>query len=82
MTIRRYEGRLLYKCRRCDGIDDGTHSPDVMLRISEMRLYGTVRTIEGISTSLLGFHCCDDGHFGVTDLIGAELDTPIKGERK
>ncbi len=66
-------GLMVYKCRRCGGLDMSSHVPDIM--------FGVISATTGTSmawgsVSLLTTHSCPDGGFGVADLTGGEACAP------
>ena len=66
-------GYLVYKCRRCGGINTNTHSPQLM---EDMTVFlATGRQLSSGNPMIKHpLHCCADGNLGVMDLIGGEYD--------
>lgn len=68
-------GVLVYKCRRCGGIDQSTHAPDVdmavILTVLDMDMPKDWGPQKPHMTCI---HNCKDGNTGVCDLIGGEKD--------
>jgi len=68
-------GILFYKCRRCNGISDSLHTPNVL-----QTLIFTMNDIDlpeqwaGIPVDKTDIHNCEDGGIGISDLIGGKID--------
>jgi len=59
-------GELVFRCRRCSGL---------FKQSSEALLHDLVETVlkeYGVRERSLNMHTCDDGHFGVLDVVGGE----------
>lgn len=68
-------GYLIYKCRMCGELDKTTHVPDGVITIACLTGGCELpKTWFGIKPHLIDAHACKDGNYGVTDLIGCELD--------
>lgn len=68
----RQPGVILYRCRRCEGLDSSLHTPDIDTSI--LAAVSTGRDPYGPTQPLVGWHRCADGAMGVTDLIGGVPD--------
>jgi hypothetical protein len=63
---------LRYRCRRCQLLSDGLVLSDtVVVKALRQIIHGLVPS--GSPQSLYDLHDCADGGYGVSDLIGAEL---------
>lgn len=66
-------GRLVYKCRKCNGLDKSRSIPNIKEALVCLTLAQSVDC--GVtSIELLKVHFCEDGELGISDLIGAERD--------
>jgi len=68
-------GTLVYKCRRCKKLVRNTEVPDVESAVILISMGQKLPEVWCGNEGLTGFHNCKDGHMGITDLIGGELDT-------
>jgi hypothetical protein len=66
------------KCRRCGVIHTGSTGSKKLVYVNIISLINNLemnRIINtGVSETLLSIHECEDGGYGVSDLIGAKLD--------
>jgi len=67
--------RVLYKCRNCGAIDRSTCGSETNCHMAlvECTVSGSCGRF-GIPVLMTSIHTCEDGAFGITDLIGTEKD--------
>lgn len=69
-------GVLVYKCRRCGGLDKNTHVPNLVQVLAVVSaLWPRSPECFGGIIAVVDVHSCPDGHMGVSDLTGGELET-------
>lgn len=66
----KHTGKLLYKCRSCGHMDDSTGVPNVLLALTDITNGRELPEEWGSNRTLTDLHACEDGTWGVTDLIG------------
>lgn len=68
-------GYLLYKCRRCGKIVKNVHVPNITICLVQFTVSGKCTAWPMSGTIYpIGFHHCNNGHVGITDIIGGEYD--------
>lgn len=65
-------GMAVYKCRRCGKLEKHLHAPVLVTAITDAITDNM--NVKGMRATLISMHQCDDGHIGITDLIGGEYD--------
>lgn len=68
------EGLIEYKCRRCGGVESGTHTPDVLTTMVELLVHGRAVSFPGVPCTTSTMHSCPDGGTGWADVIGGRKD--------
>lgn len=72
-------GYLVYKCRRCGGLDKSCHAHNALFVLIEIVNNGIFdphgRGLIGPLTTDKTMHHCEDRNTGVADIIGIERDT-------
>jgi hypothetical protein len=64
-------GFMLYKCRRCGGVDDSVHVPSIVWAFTQIDQNGSTKEIPGAPQGWHGLHRCNHGDvYGVSDLVG------------
>jgi len=71
--MKQKSGNLIYKCRRCGGLDRSIGVPNLMEDLTHIVLFDNPRS-EGIKPHKIMTHSCEDGNLGVMDLQGGEYD--------
>jgi hypothetical protein len=70
-------GWLQYKCRKCGKIEQNIHAPDATYALL-LIMNGHYDTLEkiwgGMPVRQHSIHCCKNGEYGVSDLIGCIED--------
>ena len=75
----RHAGTLVYKCRNCGKTQTGVYSPNALITIFALEEHKP-SPWPGIPPRLTEFHQCSNGFLGYAELVGIELDSPIKQE--
>jgi hypothetical protein len=71
----RNSGILVYKCRRCGDLDKYIHVPDIPIALICCEMGQEFPWTGGVGVpKLTDIHNCEDGGFGVSDLMGGEKD--------
>jgi len=68
-------GYLIYKCRKCGGINKNIHVPDVINALTCITAdLPLPKNWGAIIPKMTDIHCCSENELGVADLIGTEAD--------
>jgi hypothetical protein len=66
---------LIYKCRKCGKEYSNTHAPNISWAVSSIAFkFPLPKEWGAIKADLLDVHCCSDGEYGISDLIGGKED--------
>lgn len=64
-------GRIVYRCRRCGGLDRMVHTPDLFASVLALAANSRDPSA-GFPCKATSTHACTDGGFGISDAIGGE----------